>query len=139
LVLALGLVLRAQFSSAQAVADPLAAPAPPLIQNQAPAPAPAPPQLAAAEIDGQRSLLLPTNPGLPRFADGRHYPLLPADPDALAEALAAPQLKERLKAECEEAIARGVCGSPFIIIDGEPFFGADRLPQIAHWLETGGF
>jgi len=62
-----------------------------------------------------------------------------ADPDALAEALAGPLLKERLKAECEEAIARGVCGSPFIIVDGEPFFGADRLPQIAHWLETGGF
>lgn len=62
-----------------------------------------------------------------------------ADPEALAEALAGPQLKERLKAECAEAIARGVCGSPFIIVDGEPFFGADRLPQIAHWLETGGF
>jgi 2-hydroxychromene-2-carboxylate isomerase len=62
-----------------------------------------------------------------------------ADREALAEALAGPQLKERLKAECEEAIARGVCGSPFIIVDGEPFFGADRLPQIAHWLETGGF
>lgn len=62
-----------------------------------------------------------------------------ADPDALGEALAAPLLKERLKAECAEAITRGVCGSPFIIVDGEPFFGADRLPQIAHWLETGGF
>jgi 2-hydroxychromene-2-carboxylate isomerase len=62
-----------------------------------------------------------------------------ADRDALAEALAGPLLKERLKAECAEAIAKGVCGSPFIIVDGEPFFGADRLPQIAHWLETGGF
>ena len=62
-----------------------------------------------------------------------------ADRDALAKALADPLLRERLKAECAEAIARGVCGSPFIIIDGEPFFGADRLPPIAHWLETGGF
>ena len=62
-----------------------------------------------------------------------------ADPGALAEVLTGPLLKERLKAECEEAIARGVFGSPFIIVDGEPFFGADRLPQIAHWLETGGY
>ena len=23
--------------------------------------------------------------------------------------------------------------------DGEPFFGADRLPQIEQWLKTGGF
>lgn len=62
-----------------------------------------------------------------------------ADRDALGEALAGPLLRERLKAECADAIARGVCGSPFIIVDGEPFFGADRLPQIAHWLATGGY
>lgn len=29
------------------------------------------------------------------------------------------------------AVARNVFGSPFVIIDGEPFFGVDRLPQIA--------
>lgn len=45
----------------------------------------------------------------------------------------------RLKAECEAAIAKGVFGSPYIIVDGEPFFGADRLPQIEHWLASGGF
>ena len=26
-----------------------------------------------------------------------------------------------------------------LMIDGAPFFGADRLPQIEKWLETGGF
>ena len=36
-----------------------------------------------------------------------------------------------LAASVERAIADGVCGSPFFIVDGEPFFGADRLPQIA--------
>ena len=40
-----------------------------------------------------------------------------ADREALAEALAGPLLRERLKVECAEAIARGVCGSPFIIVD----------------------
>jgi 2-hydroxychromene-2-carboxylate isomerase len=62
-----------------------------------------------------------------------------ADHIALAEALASQALKDRLKAECEAAMAKGVFGSPYIIADGEPFFGADRLPQLERWLETGGF
>lgn len=57
----------------------------------------------------------------------------------LASALQAPEIKARLKEECDKALAIGVFGSPHIVIDGEPFFGADRLPQIEHWLETGGF
>lgn len=59
--------------------------------------------------------------------------------DRLGAALQAPEIKERLKTECEAAIAKGVFGSPHVIIDGEPFFGADRLPQIEKWLESGGF
>lgn len=62
-----------------------------------------------------------------------------ADYNALSEALAGPSVKERLKAECEAAIKKGVFGSPYIIVDGEPFFGVDRLPQIELWLEKGGF
>lgn len=59
-----------------------------------------------------------------------------------AEALAAlgdPAVKERARTETEAAIARGVFGSPFLIVDGEPFWGMDRLPQAARWLETGGW
>jgi 2-hydroxychromene-2-carboxylate isomerase len=48
-------------------------------------------------------------------------------------------VKERLRAQNEVAIARGVCGSPYFIVDGEPFWGADRLPQLEKWLATGGF
>ena len=62
-----------------------------------------------------------------------------ADYNALSEALAGPSVKERLKGECEAAIRKGVFGSPYIIVDGEPFFGVDRLPQIERWLEKGGF
>jgi 2-hydroxychromene-2-carboxylate isomerase len=58
---------------------------------------------------------------------------------ALVEALAGQPLKDRLKAECEAALKKGVFGSPFIQVDGEPFFGADRLPQLERWLESGGF
>jgi len=59
-----------------------------------------------------------------------------------AAALAATQdeaIKAQHKAEVEAAIARKVFGSPYMIIDGEPFWGADRLPQAEHWLKTGGF
>jgi 2-hydroxychromene-2-carboxylate isomerase len=61
------------------------------------------------------------------------------DREALAVALQSPEIKARLKAEVDQALAIGVFGSPHVIIDGEPFFGADRLPQIERWLETGGF
>jgi 2-hydroxychromene-2-carboxylate isomerase len=61
------------------------------------------------------------------------------DRAALAAALQTPEVKGRLKDECAAALAAGVFGSPHVIIDGEHFFGADRLPQIERWLETGGF
>ncbi len=35
-----------------------------------------------------------------------------------------------LAAGIDDAIRQQVFGSPFVHIDGEPFFGADRLPQI---------
>ena len=59
--------------------------------------------------------------------------------EELATALAGQELKDRLRTEVEAAIARGVFGAPYIVIDGEPFWGADRLPQVERWLETGGF
>ncbi len=46
--------------------------------------------------------------------------------------------RARLKATIDAAVADGVCGSPFFIVDGEGFFGADRLPQIAWRLAGGG-
>lgn len=61
------------------------------------------------------------------------------DRNDLAVALQSPEMKEKLKEQCEAALKAGVFGSPHIAIDGEAFFGADRLPQIEHWLETGGF
>ena len=56
---------------------------------------------------------------------------------ALTAALQDNAVKERLKTEIEAAMAAGVCGSPFFIVDGEPFWGADRLDQVEHWLATG--
>lgn len=64
---------------------------------------------------------------------------LGVDRNALAAALDAPEIKEKLRLSVDTAIARGVFGAPYVTIDGEAFFGADRLPQIERWLETGGF
>lgn len=43
-------------------------------------------------------------------------------------------LKEKTKAEVDAAIARGVFGSPYVIADGEPFWGIDRFDQLDRWL-----
>jgi 2-hydroxychromene-2-carboxylate isomerase len=50
-----------------------------------------------------------------------------------------PQWKARLKAVNDAAIALGVFGAPFFVIDGEPFWGNDRRAQIERWLEKGPF
>jgi 2-hydroxychromene-2-carboxylate isomerase len=49
-----------------------------------------------------------------------------------------PRWKSRLKTACDDAIAQGVFGAPFFVIDGEPFWGNDRRDQIERWL-AGGF
>jgi len=48
-------------------------------------------------------------------------------------------VKDRTRSEVDKAIGRGAFGSPYIIIDGEPFWGSDRLDQIDKWLATGGW
>ena len=62
-----------------------------------------------------------------------------ADRAAARAAVDDPAMKEALKREVDGAIARGVFGSPFIFVDGEPFWGLDRFDHIDRWLETGGF
>jgi 2-hydroxychromene-2-carboxylate isomerase len=57
----------------------------------------------------------------------------------VVRALEDPAVKERLRMEVEAAIERGVFGSPYIVVDGEPFWGSDRLDQVEKWLETGGW
>jgi 2-hydroxychromene-2-carboxylate isomerase len=61
------------------------------------------------------------------------------DAKALAAAIEDPVLKERVKGEVVAAIAAGVFGSPFFIVDGEPFWGVDRIPMLEDWVRTGGW
>ncbi|WP_341676778.1 2-hydroxychromene-2-carboxylate isomerase [Niveibacterium sp. SC-1] len=57
----------------------------------------------------------------------------------LREAITSSVIKDRLRAEVDLAISRGVFGSPFFIVEGEPFWGVDRLPQLEKWLADGPF
>jgi 2-hydroxychromene-2-carboxylate isomerase len=71
------------------------------------------------------------------------------DPDAIAAAAAPlgidrgmllagisdPEVKLIARQQGERAVARGVFGSPWIFVDGEPFWGSDRLSMVEQWLE----
>lgn len=50
-----------------------------------------------------------------------------------------PAIKDALRRDVDDAIAKGVFGSPFVFVDGEPFWGIDRFDQIERWLAQGGF
>lgn len=52
------------------------------------------------------------------------------DPASLAKAITEPGVKEQLKANTDELIARGGFGSPTLFVNGEMFFGNDRLPLV---------
>ncbi len=58
---------------------------------------------------------------------------------ALLAAVADPLIKDRLKRATAAALERGVFGSPYVFVDGEPFWGADRLAQVDAWLARGGW
>lgn len=61
------------------------------------------------------------------------------DGDALQAALNDPAVKQKLRDEVSQAISKGIFGSPLIVVDGEPFWGHDRLDQVDLWLQRGGW
>lgn len=61
------------------------------------------------------------------------------DEAAARAAIDDPAIKDALRLENEKAIAAGVFGSPFTVVDGEPFWGVDRLDQVDRWLSKGGW
>jgi 2-hydroxychromene-2-carboxylate isomerase len=52
------------------------------------------------------------------------------EPARVAAMLQAAEAKLLLADAIDAAVRQRVFGSPFVVVDGEPFFGADRLPQI---------
>ncbi len=61
------------------------------------------------------------------------------DSNKLAEALDDDKVKSKLKTAVDNAIERGIFGSPTVMVDGEMFWGHDRLEQVGQWLATGGW
>ncbi len=61
------------------------------------------------------------------------------DASGIADALSDSEVKQLVRDATDHAISNSVFGSPYFVIDGEPFWGHDRLGQIEMWLDTGGW
>lgn len=61
------------------------------------------------------------------------------DADKVRAGLGDQAVKDLTRTEVDRAVARGAFGSPYIVVDGEAFWGSDRLDQIDKWLQTGGW
>ena len=59
--------------------------------------------------------------------------------DALADAAAGDEAANLLRAMVDASIKAGVFGSPTVVVDGEPFWGVDKLDQVERWLARGGW
>lgn len=59
--------------------------------------------------------------------------------DEVAVAAASEEASTLLKAEVNAAIEAGIFGSPTLVVDGEPFWGVDKLEQVDRWLTRGGW
>lgn len=70
---------------------------------------------------------------LVRLADG-----LNLDGESLLAAARAPETRAAFEASTKEALERGVFGVPSFVIDGEMFFGQDRLDFVARALAPRG-
>jgi len=61
------------------------------------------------------------------------------DTEGFLERIAAPAIKDALRANTDECMQRGGFGSPTLILDGDDmYFGNDRLPLIAAKLDKAG-
>lgn len=58
---------------------------------------------------------------------------------ALAQAAASAEAGDLLRQEVDAGLQAGVFGSPTVVVDGEPFWGVDKLEQVERWLVSGGW
>jgi 2-hydroxychromene-2-carboxylate isomerase len=66
-------------------------------------------------------------------------PVVGAEPAELLAGIESDEARTDLRDAVAASLARGVFGSPFFIVDGEPFWGSDRLELLDEWLEAGGW
>ncbi|MBV9237218.1 MAG: DsbA family protein [Xanthobacteraceae bacterium] len=62
-----------------------------------------------------------------------------ADARALRAGFASGEADRLLRAAVDRSLALGVFGSPFFMIDGEPFFGLEKMELVEEWLASGGW
>lgn len=60
-------------------------------------------------------------------------------PAAVADGAASEEAATLLRNAVASAIGAGVFGSPTVTVDGEPFWGVDRLDEAEDWLARGGW
>jgi 2-hydroxychromene-2-carboxylate isomerase len=66
---------------------------------------------------------------------------LGSEPDrrAVLDALNGPEAAALLRSGVEASLAHGVFGSPSFIVDGELFFGVEKMELLSEWLASGGW
>ena len=62
-----------------------------------------------------------------------------ADATALQQGFTNGEADRLLRAAVDRSVALGVFGSPFFIVDGEPFFGLEKMELVEEWLVSGGW
>ena len=64
---------------------------------------------------------------------------LGVDADALRAGIVSEPMKQRVKDVSQEALDKGVFGSPFFLVEGESFWGWDRMSMLEEWIASGGW
>ena len=59
--------------------------------------------------------------------------------EAVLEAVTEGSGDALLRGAIDRSLELGVFGSPFFLIDGEPFFGLEKMELVEEWLATGGW
>lgn len=59
------------------------------------------------------------------------------DGNKIVSEIGSQEIKDQLKSQVESAEKKGVFGSPYIIVDDEPFWGFDRFDQLEVLLKNG--
>lgn len=60
-------------------------------------------------------------------------------PEAIAAGAASEAAAGLLRSAVAASLEAGIFGSPTVVVDGEPFWGVDRLPEVDEWLARGGW
>jgi 2-hydroxychromene-2-carboxylate isomerase len=61
------------------------------------------------------------------------------DADWLRAGVSGDESGRLLRAAVQASLARGIFGSPTVVVDDEPFWGFDRLAEVEEWLARGGW